>query len=60
MLDCSRQIGMGLGPIPLSEITNLYDRIKLGEEFDFIYIIQSADFAYLKAYNSDPKNKASK
>ena len=24
MLDSSRQIGMGLGPISLSEITNLY------------------------------------
>ena len=57
MLSGSRQSGMGMGSIPLSEITNLYDRIQLGEEEDFITIIQSADNALLKAYNEDPKNK---
>lgn len=57
ILSSSRQSGMGVGAIPLSEITNLYDRIQLGEEEDFIYIIQSADKALLKAYHDDPKNK---
>ena len=60
LLDSSRPIGMGLGTIPLSEITNLYDRIQLGEEMDFIKILQAADFAYLKAYNEDPKNQLKK
>ncbi len=59
MLDSSRQAGMGLGAIPLSEITNLHDRIQLGELKEFITIIQAADMAYLKAYNDDPKNKPS-
>jgi len=59
MLDSSRQTGMGLGMIPLSEITNLYDRIQLGDEEDFIGIIQGADMAYIKAYSDDPKNKSS-
>lgn len=57
MLDSSRQIGMGLGPIPLSEISNLWDRIELGEWEDFVYAMQQADYAYLSAYNDDPKNK---
>jgi len=57
MLSSSRQSGMGMGSIPLSEITNLYDRIQLGEEEDFISIIQIADNALLKAYSEDPKNK---
>lgn len=58
MLDSSRPMGMGLGAIPLSEITNLYDRIQLGEEEEFMAIIQGADMAYLKAYHDDPKNKS--
>lgn len=59
MLDSSRPIGMGgLAAIPLSEITNLYDVLQLGELEDFIKIIQGADMAYLKAYYDDPKNKS--
>jgi len=59
MLDSSRPVGFGLGMIPLSEITNLWDRIELGDEEEFIRIIQGADMAYIKAYNDDPKNKPS-
>lgn len=60
MLDSSRQIGMGLGPIPLSEMNDLWDRIKLDTWEDFVYIMQQADFAYLKAYQDDPKNQPKK
>lgn len=50
-------MGFGLGPIPLSEISNLWDRIGLGEWEDFVDIIQATDSHFILTYNNDPKNK---
>lgn len=47
----SRQTGMGLGNIPLSEITNYCDFFRVKDSDMFIKIIQSADRAFLRAYN---------
>ena len=57
ILTGSRQSGMGLGRIPLSEILYYYEHFPIGRKMDFIYIIQYTDNMYLKAYYDDPKNK---
>lgn len=55
ILESSRQSGMGVGSIPLSEILSY--KKELDEDSDFIEIIQHMDSSYLKNWYDDPKNK---
>ena len=50
-LTSSRQIGMGLAPIPISEIIAFVDKVGIMDFEDFLYIINAMDNAYLDEYN---------
>ena len=62
MLTSSRQSGMGIGAIPLSEIFGYADRHYSDEdEYDaFVSIIQSADSAYMSAGHEEQERKVKK
>lgn len=50
-LNSSRSVGMGVGAIPLSEITNYCVYFEEDEPFIFIEIIQGIDSKYLSLRN---------
>lgn len=52
-LDSSRQIGMGVGAIPLSEILNYCEFLKESDADFFISIIQKIDKAYITEMNKE-------
>lgn len=46
-LSSSRQIGMPVGPIPVSEILKFCEHFNIEDSDDYLYIIQAMDNAYL-------------
>jgi hypothetical protein len=56
-LTSSRQSGMGLGPIPLSEILAYCDFFEPEDPELLIHIIQRVDSAYLEEYNKEQERK---
>lgn len=62
MLTSSRQSGMGIGAIPLSEIFGYADRHYSDEdEYDaFVSIIQAADNAYIGEYQKEQERRSKK
>ena len=53
----SRQSGMGVGPIPLSEILAYCQFFEVVEPELFLYIMQKCDNAYLIEYNAKQEAK---
>lgn len=47
-LSSSRQSGMGLGAIPVSEILKFCEHFNIPDSDDFLYVIQKIDNAYLE------------
>ena len=59
-LTSSRQTGMSIGAIPLSEILVYWEYFELDDLEEFVFIIQAVDNAYLEQMDKDSKNKSSK
>lgn len=46
-LGSSRQIGMSVGPIPVSEITDYWEKLGIDDMEEYLYVIQAADNTYM-------------
>lgn len=57
LLGNSRQLGMGVGPIPLSEILAYVEFYQPIDPWLMVYAILGADNAYLNEYNEEQKRK---
>lgn len=57
MLTGSRQSGMGLGSIPLSEILKYCEFFEPEDPELLVHVIQRVDSAYLKEYNEEQERK---
>lgn len=59
-LNLSRQSGMSLGAIPISEITNYYNEFEMiDSKRCFLKVMQALDSVYLEHVNNQNKKSAS-
>lgn len=59
-LSSSRQSGMGLGAIPVSEILKFCEHFEIPDSDDFLYVIQKIDNAYLEFHRDKQEQEKPK
>lgn len=59
-LSPSRHLGMGIGPIPVSEILKFCEHFGVPDSDDFLYVMQQIDNAYIEFHREKQEQEKPK